>query len=297
MKFASWFVLLIACSGSSTSPKAPAEDVQGRAERLQIGALEAFALDDGYIEEPNDGKAFLLGHTSEAAEVLAAAGLPSDKIRLDVQVLLVKSGDHVILFDTGAGAFIPTAGHLAKSLAVAGVAPSAVTDIFISHTHGDHVGGLVTSAGSLAFPSATIHMSAPEWATLQADPDPDAKRLVAAILAKVSAFEPGAQVLPEVKAVATQGHTPGHSSYEVGSGDDKVFYLGDVAHHSVLSVQRPAWEIQFDHDHAAGEAMREQTLAQLATANARVFAVHFPFAGVGHVVAEGQGFVWKPESK
>jgi hypothetical protein len=62
-------------------------------------------------------------------------------------------------------------------------------------------------------------------------------------------------------------------------------------------VQRPAWEIQFDHDHAAGEAMREQTLAQLATANARVFAVHFPFAGVGRVVAEGQGFVWKPESK
>ncbi|NVB85055.1 MAG: MBL fold metallo-hydrolase [Kofleriaceae bacterium] len=284
-----------ACSGSSTPTQAPSETAQGKAERLQIGSLEAFALDDGYIVEPNDGKAFVLGHTSEAAEVLAAAGLPSDKIRLDVQVLLVKAGDHVILFDTGAGAFIPTAGHLSKSLALAGVEPSAVTDIFISHTHGDHVGGLVTKAGALAFPSATIHMSAPEWATFRADPDADAKRLVAAIEAKVSAFEPGAQVLPEVKAVATQGHTPGHSSYEVSSGDDKVFYLGDVAHHSVLSVQRPAWSIQFDHDHAAGEAMRQQTLAQLASDHTRVFAVHFPFRGVGHVVAEGQGLVWKPE--
>jgi glyoxylase-like metal-dependent hydrolase (beta-lactamase superfamily II) len=297
MKFPALLVLLTACSGSSTPPQAPKDNAQGRIERLKIGSLEVAALSDGYIDAANDGKAFVLDRTSEVAEVLGAAGLPNDKIHLDVQVLLVKDGDHVILFDTGAGAFIPTAGLLPKSLALAGVAPTAVTDIFISHTHGDHVGGLVTKAGALAFPSATIHMSAPEWATLQADPDVDAKRLVAAIESKVSAFEPGAQVLPDVKAVATQGHTPGHSSYEIGSGDDKVVYLGDVAHHSIISVQRPAWSIQYDHDHAAAEAMRQQTLAQLANDHARVFAGHFPFPGVGHVVAEGQGLVWKPESR
>jgi glyoxylase-like metal-dependent hydrolase (beta-lactamase superfamily II) len=229
--------------------------------------------------------------------VLAAAGLPRDAIRLDIQCLLVKAGDRVILFDTGiAGAPFADAGRLPQSLALAGVQPAAVTDIFISHAHSDHVGGLVTRAGALAFPAATIHMSAPEWASLEPDSEDD-KRLLAAITPKVAPFEPGAQVLPVVKAVATQGHTPGHSSYEIGDGADKLFYLGDVAHHSVISVQRPAWSIQFDGDHAAAEAMRQQTLARLAADHTRVFAVHFPFPGVGHVVAEGQGLVWKPEAR
>ena len=76
-----------------------------------------------------------------------------------------------------------------------------------------------------------------------------------------------------------------------------MFYIGDLAHHSVISVQRPAWSIKFDGDRPAAEAMRQQTLAKLAADHTRVFAVHFPFPGVGHVVAEGQGLVWKPEAR
>ncbi len=172
----------------------------------------------------------------------ASAGLPRDKMRLDVQCLLVKAGDHVILFDTGFGKFADAnSGLLPSSLAAAGVTPAAVTDIFISHTHSDHVGGLVTKEGALAFPSATIHVSAPEWASLQADPDKDAKELASVIAPKVVAFDPGAQVLPAVKAVDTRGHTPGHSSYVIGTGSDKLFYLGDLAHHYVISVRRGRW--------------------------------------------------------
>jgi glyoxylase-like metal-dependent hydrolase (beta-lactamase superfamily II) len=297
-----FFAFAFACSGSSSpiapSPQAPAEK-SGRAERLQIGNLEAYALEDGHIVVPNDGKVLGMGRPpGETAEVLAAAGLPRDEIRLDIQCLLVKAADRVLLFDTGAGdASWAKAGHLPQSLALAKVAAGAVTDIFISHSHGDHVGGLVTRAGALAFPAATIHMSAPEWAAFQASTDDDSKRIAAAIAAKVSAFEPGAQVLPVVKAVATQGHTPGHSSYEIGAEADKVFYIGDLAHHSVISVQRPAWSIQFDGDRPAAEAMRQETLAKLAADHARVFAVHFPFPGIGQVVAEGQGLVWKPEAR
>jgi glyoxylase-like metal-dependent hydrolase (beta-lactamase superfamily II) len=297
MKLAVALLLAAACSGSS-SPRPPAEPL-GRAERVQIGSLEAYALEDGHLVVPNDGQVLGFGRPpSETAEVLAAAGLPRDKIRLDIQCLLVKAGDRVILFDTGVGdTSFAEAGHLPQSLALAKVAPAAVTDIFISHAHGDHVGGLVTKAGALAFPAATIHMSAPEWAAFQANTDDDSKRFIAVIAARVSAFEPGAQVLPVVKAVATHGHTPGHSSYEIGAGADKVFYLGDLAHHSVISVQRPAWSIQVDADRPAAEAMRQQTLAKLAADHARVFAVHFPFPGIGQVVAEQHGLVWKPEAR
>jgi glyoxylase-like metal-dependent hydrolase (beta-lactamase superfamily II) len=294
MKLSLALWLLAACSGSP-SPKAPAA-TPGRAERLQIGTLEAYALEDGAIVVPNDGKTFGLGRPpSETADVLAAAGLPRDKIRVDIECLLVKAGDHVILFDTGAGgATYADAGRLPQSLALAGVQPAAITDIFISHAHGDHVGGLVTKAGALAFPSATIHMSAPEWTAMQASTEQEDKRLVAAIAPKVAPFEPGAQVLPVVKAIATQGHTPGHSSYEIG---EELFYLGDVAHHSIISVQRPAWSNEWDGDRPAAEAMRQQTLTKLAADHTRVFAGHFPFPGVGHVVASGPMLVWEPESR
>src|SRR5664279_2102453 len=291
-------VVLAAACTRSPSPNAPAA-TSGRAERVQIGALEAYALEDGHLVVPNDGQLLGFGRPpSEIADLLAAAGLARDPIQLDIECLLVDAGDRVILFDTGTGdTSLPDTGHLSRSLALAHVAPARVTDIFISHAHGDHVGGLVTRAGTLAFPAATIHMSAPEWAAFQANPDPDSKRLVAAITVKVSAFEPGAQVLPIVKAIATPGHTPGHSSYEIGAAPDTLFYLGDVAHHSVISVQRPAWSIQVDFDRPAANATRRELLAKLAAEHTRVFAAHFPFPGLGRVDAEGPSLRWKPETR
>jgi glyoxylase-like metal-dependent hydrolase (beta-lactamase superfamily II) len=275
-------LLLVACS--SPSPKTPV--AQGRAQPIAIGKLEAYVLEIGHLDVPNDGMLLGFGRPpSDTAAVLAAAGLPRKTIGLDIQCLLVKADGRVILIDTGT-----PDGLLQQSLARANVQPSAVTDIFISHAHTDHVGGLVTKTGALAFPAATIHMSAPEWASLQPENDED-RAFIETIKPKVVPFEPGAQVLPAVKAVATPGHTPGHSSYQIGD----LFYLGDVAHHSVISVQHPTWSIAVDNDHAGAEAMRQQTLARLAADHTRVFAVHFPFPGVGHVVAQDEGLVWKAD--
>lgn len=310
--FASAIVALSAACSSPASQVSTPRAPSGRAERLQIGALEAYALADGYLEIPNDGHSFVLDRSpGEVGDVLASAKLSRDTLRLDLQCLLVRDGARVLLFDTGVGAFstsepmLAHTGHLASSLALANIAPAEVTDIFISHAHGDHVGGLVTATGALAYPSATIHLSAPEWAAFQAEAaqssDAD-KRLVQAIAPRVSAFEPGtpdaprAAVVPLVTAIATPGHTPGHNSYEIGSGAGALIYLGDVAHHAVISVQRPAWTIQFDHDHEAGKVMREQTLATLAADHRRVFAGHFPFPGIGQIATAGAGFAWKSES-
>src|SRR4051812_15650540 len=147
-------------------PPAPKPE---NAHAFKIGELSAVALRDGGIDGPNDNKTFGVGRNpEEVAAVLSANGLPPDKISLTIEPLLVKSGDKVLLFDTGAGgAFGPGAGQLPASLAEAGVEPSAVTDIFISHVHGDHVGGLVSASGAPNFPNATIHISKAEWKFLQ----------------------------------------------------------------------------------------------------------------------------------
>ena len=120
--------------------------VEPTAKNFQVGRLQMFALRDAENVLDNDGKVFGVGVGPDAvANVLREAGAPTDKITLGVDALLVKAPDRVMLFDTGLGPGVH--GALMGSLAKTGIAPDAVTDVFITHTHGDHVGGLVTAEG------------------------------------------------------------------------------------------------------------------------------------------------------
>lgn len=264
--------------------------------RFRIGALDAAALKDGDIEVANDGKTFAIGQpVDQVKALLAAAAAPTEILHLSIQPLLVRSGARILLFDTGAAdASFARAGRLPASLRAAGVEPSQVTDVFISHQHQDHVGGLLTGEGALAFPNAAIHLSAPEWEALKSDRD--AAALVAAIAPKVATFQPGAAIVPGVvTAVAVDGHTPGHSAYEIASGDERLLYLGDTAHHHVISVQRPEWTVQYDMNAPLAQTSRRALLQRAADGKLRVYAVHFPFPGLGQVKAQGDSFVWEAE--
>jgi glyoxylase-like metal-dependent hydrolase (beta-lactamase superfamily II) len=310
--------LVIAGALAACSPKAPppaAESIPATPAALvasedvktfSIGSFTATALRDGTLEFPNDNAVFGLGRTpAEVAAVLASAGLPTDKLQLSIQPLLVKTTDKVLLFDTGAAAnFGPTGGRLPASLAAAGVEPASVTDIFISHAHGDHVGGLVDAQGKLFFPNATIHFSAAEWKFLRELDVEQAKGMglaqhaafVAALTPKVVTFAAGAQIIPGVvKAMDIKGHTPGHSGYLIGEGVDSVLYIGDTAHHSVVSVQQPDWGIAFDADSPTATASRKMVMAGAFEEGQRIYAVHFPFPGIGKFAREGDHFAWVAE--
>lgn len=285
-------------AGETTQARtaSPAEAGAARTFAFRVGTLEAVALHDGTIDAPNDGKTFGLGQPTErVAALLAAAGEPGDTLHLDIQPLLVRGQGRTLLFDTGAGdASFARAGRLPDALRAAGVTPDQVTDVFLSHRHPDHTGGLLTREGALAFPNATIHLSEGEWAALQADTD--ATALVAAIRAKVAAFQAGAPILPGlVTAVALDGHTPGHAGYEIGAGDDRLLYLGDVVHHFVVSVQRPDWTVQYDEDAELAQRRRRELLQRAADQALRVYAVHFPFPGLGRIVVRDGHPAWSAE--
>jgi len=213
----------------------------------------------------------------------------------------------VLLFDTGAGGLVgDLAGKLPQSMMAAGETPASVTDIFISHVHGDHIGGLLTSAGALAYPNATIHISAPEWKWLSGLTEDEAKNhlgiehvsaLVSALKRKVAAFDPGANLLPGiVRAVELKGHTPGHSGYLIGSGSDSVLLIGDAMHSYVVSVRRPAWQVAYDGDQPLGATTRGALVKSSAASGQRLYAEHFPFPGLGKIVMGKSGASWQPES-
>jgi glyoxylase-like metal-dependent hydrolase (beta-lactamase superfamily II) len=248
---------------ATTAAAAPAP-VAPEAREFPLGGLRVFALRDADNMVANDGMTFGVGHSpAEAEAVLRSSGAPPGPIRLSVDALLVETPGRVMLFDTGLG--VGAHGVLMESLAKAGVSPGQVTDVFITHSHGDHVGGLRAPGGGPAFPHAVVHISAREWAWMKSQPLEGA--LVQAISAQVKPFEPGVA---------------------------QLFDMGDVAHSSIISLARPDWAIEYDTDAVQGRKTREDELARLARSGELVFGPHMPFPGVGRVVASGEGYAWRP---
>jgi glyoxylase-like metal-dependent hydrolase (beta-lactamase superfamily II) len=295
-------LISIAAVNAEAASAAPAAQFQP----FKIGNYSAVSLKDGALEEPVDGKSFVVDQSNEAvSSVLTAGGAPGDHFDFSIQALLVHAGAQVLLFDTGAGGlFGDIAGKLRESMSAAGEKPESVTDIFISHAHGDHIGGLVTSSGALTFPNARIHMSAPEWKWLSGLSEDEAKNFglqhvspfVNTVKPKVVPFKPGADLLPGiVKAVELKGHTPGHTGYRIGSGADSVLVFGDAMHSYLVSVRKPFWHVAFDGDRPLGAATRVALVKNSATSGQRLFSEHFPFPGIGKIVTGKDRATWQPE--
>jgi glyoxylase-like metal-dependent hydrolase (beta-lactamase superfamily II) len=265
-------------------------DVPATATEFRIGALRLTALQDAKFVVPNDGKTFGMNVGPEAVSgALQKASMPTDRVPLSVSALLVRTGDRVVLIDSGLGAKMK--GAVAASLAKAGVTPEQITDVLITHAHFDHVGGLVGADGALAFPNATIRMTRAEWAWMQQREDVAA--IAKAIASKVQAFEPGQPVAPGITPVVLPGHTPGHVGYEIASKGRRLLDIGDLAHSSVISLGHPDWRVLFDNDAPTAEKTRRDELTRLSRNSEWVFSPHFPYPGVGRIVATRDGFRWK----
>ncbi|MBB4569261.1 MBL fold metallo-hydrolase [Rhizobium leucaenae] len=279
-------ILVVANQGLAFAQMPPQ---QPDAKAFKLGKLDIVALHDAQFVQPNDGKIFGLDHSpTEVADLLKAAGAPTDTVTLSVDALLVKSDQHLILIDTGVG------GALQDSLAKAGYRTDAVDEILITHSHPDHVGGLVSN-GKLAFPNATIRMSETEWS--YAKTNKQQADLIKVISGHIKTFKPGGEVVPGITSVAMSGHTPGHVGYQITSGEEKLFDVGDTVHSSIISLAKPDWALSFDGDKPEAEQNRVKTLNALAKSHERIFAPHFPFPGVGYVAAEGDHFKWVPDDK
>jgi glyoxylase-like metal-dependent hydrolase (beta-lactamase superfamily II) len=279
---------LLATAAACPAFAAPAP-VAPAAHAYKLGALQLYALRDELNVVPNDGKVFGTDVGPAAvANALRQAGASDKTLTLGVDALLVELPGRYTLIDTGLGPKF--GGVLLKSLQIAGVRPDQVKDVLITHSHPDHIGGLITADGKLAFPNATIRMSDAEWQWLSGK----GGSVVATIRPCVKTFTPGGEVVPGITSIALPGHTPGHVGYEIASRGQRLLDIGDSAHSAVISLREPQWTIGYDTDAKAGVANREKLLARLAASKERIFAPHFPFPGVGTIGKAGKGYVWQP---
>ena len=124
--------------------------------RMMLGDFEVTAISDGTVKLPMKD---LLTNTTparvDAALKRAAIAYP---VETSVNAYLINTGSKLVLIDTGAaGLFGPTLGNVVANLKASGYQPEQIDEIYITHMHADHVGGLMSS-GAIAFPNATLRI-------------------------------------------------------------------------------------------------------------------------------------------
>jgi glyoxylase-like metal-dependent hydrolase (beta-lactamase superfamily II) len=273
--------------------------------RTMLGDFEVTALSDGTVDLD---VAKLLHEPAARTDAALSRAFVHGPLETSVNAYLVNTGTKLVLVDAGAGAlFGPTLGKLLANLKAAGYQPEQVDDIFVTHMHPDHVGGLA-SEGKLVFPNATLHADkrdADFWlAQANLDKAPaDSKGFFQGAMASVNPyvaagrfrpFEADGEPVPGVHTLASPGHTAGHTSYLVESKGHKLVIVGDLIHVAAVQFADPGVTIAFDSDAKAAALSRDAVFKAAAKEGALVGAAHLQFPGLGHLRGAGAAWQWVP---
>lgn len=273
--------------------------------RLKLGSIEVTVVSDGTIAFP---PSLWTAPVQDVDAVLVAEDRPTDEVVFQLNTMLVNTGSKLVLIDTGTGGKLQDAsGALLANLAAAGYRPDEVDSVVFTHAHPDHLWGVADkTTGRLLFPNAEYVGSEAEvkyWS------DPALPGQVQAGLRTMvettqqhlkliaSRFRPvkaGAEIVPGITSIDTPGHTPGHISFHVGSGNEAMLVSGDVVANDTLSFRRPEWGYGFDVDAAQAAKTRVAFLDRCVADKTLIASYHLPFPAVGHVLRDGSAYRWLP---
>jgi glyoxylase-like metal-dependent hydrolase (beta-lactamase superfamily II) len=276
---------------------------------FQVGSIRCTVLSDGYYAYPTSWF-FPNAEPATLHHALKQRHLPQDDVLSPYTCLLIETGRHVILVDTGAGEGSSSTGAIRARLEVAGIRPKDVDTVIITHAHPDHIGGATDLFGRPAFPNARYVLSELEWTfwtgartdlrglrvpdEAKANIHSGARRCLGSLRHQIEAIDRETEIVPGVRALLAPGHTPGHLAVIVSSDGETLLNLGDAAVHP-LHLEQPGWENGFDLVADTAVATRRRLLESAASDNMRVMAFHFPFPSVGRVLPTPQGgWHWTP---
>lgn len=276
--------------------------------RFKIGDIEATIVSDGLLDLGSATAQFPAAPVDEVTKIMKEEFLPVAPMMLEQNCVVLNIGERLVLFDSGMGKntlFGPAAGRILKNLEAAGIKRETIDDIVLTHAHCDHCWGMVSDDGALNFPNAQVHIS-------QADFDFWTDEAKLSSEGFVSTFVKGArnnllpyrdrmhfvlnekEVLPGVTAITTPGHTVGHTSYVISSGNKTFLNVGDVVHHYALLFENPQWEFAFDSDPKLAAQTRLKVFDMAAADEMPMIGYHFPFPGLGHIRREGKAYDYVP---
>jgi glyoxylase-like metal-dependent hydrolase (beta-lactamase superfamily II) len=273
--------------------------------RYKVGDYECTSINDGVFLRPIDN--FVSNVSKEQAQAQADADyMPKGMVAVPFNPQLINTGSKLVLIDCGNGVSMlgPSkgrAGRTLQNLAAAGVDPKSVDVVLMSHLHPDHTNGIRAADGSMAFPNAEIMVPAKEWEFWMSDENAakaqsnemmknyfaNVKKIYAGIESKVTKYDWGKEVAPGITSIATPGHTPGHTSFAVASGNSKILVQADVTNIPEFFLRNPDWHCAYDVDPDLAQTTRHKFYDMAAAEKATVVGFHFSFPSIGHVEKDG----------
>ena len=226
--------------------------------------------------------------------------------------MLLQRGDKKILIDSGIGfSEDPLTfrgkdyifkGRVNQLLVEEGVNQDEITDVIISHFHLDHIGGIFSDKSKLNFPNAKFHMHEREWEFWHSSNSDEQSPLFKFFIEKNITplrnqnlnlirgdFK---EIIPGIKAVNADGHTPGQIALIIGIENDQLIYIADAFLHP-LHIERLNWQTNYDFDHKKAKQTRIKLL-ELANENEmKINAFHFDFPGLGRVEKINENWKWE----
>src|SRR6202171_2785374 len=274
--------------------------------RMKIGKIDVIAVSDGTV---GLGLTKELIQKAKPGEVkrLLARHFQKSPLDASVNAFLIKYEDKLVLVDAGSSELVgPTAGKLPQSLRAAGAPPESITDVFVTHIHPDHTGGLM-KGNTKVFPNATIHIDKREvdyWfnKSIAASAVEPQKTFFAPVeqtvrpymdSGQLKTFKGATEFFPGFRSEPAYGHTAGLTVYILEDGGEKVMFWGDVVNIAV-QVDDPDISLRFDSDAEAEHATRRKLLEDAARKGYIVATDHLPFPGLGNIRKDGQAFTWVP---
>ncbi len=305
----------VALSGSAPVASAIAQTAPAATEGVhtfKVGDIDVMSILDGTRNVPLKASPTRSASLAEFQEALSQDGLSQGEITPVFHPLLVKSGGRLVMIDTGNGPRSLSAGTglTAQRLVALGVDPKQIETVIISHFHGDHIGGLVTAEGAPAFPNAEIKVPVDEWNYWLDDVNMNkaaegsnlrnahgnVRRVFGAIPGKnLTKFESGQEIAPGITSMATPGHTPGHTSFVLASGSDKLLVQADVTSGiASVFVRNPDWFGGGDMDGPMAVATRRRLYDMLAAEKMLMTGYHLPSPALGRIEKSGSGYRFTP---
>jgi glyoxylase-like metal-dependent hydrolase (beta-lactamase superfamily II) len=280
--------------------------------RYKVGSYECTQATDGIAQFPLADGFVKNAKKEDVSKALEAAYLPGDKMTVPFNPMAINTGSKLIVIDTGySDKGAKTTGQFHANLAAAGIDLKAVDMVIISHFHPDHINGLLNSAGASAFPNAKIKVPSVESAFWMDDGNmskaqgglagafKNVRRVMGAVTKQITKYEWNKEVAPGITAISTVGHTPGHTSFVVASGNSKLLVQSDVTNNPHLFLRHPGWHVAYDMDGAKAEETRRKFYDMAAAEKMLIAGFHFPFPSLGHVEKVGTEYrlvpvVWMP---
>lgn len=269
---------LSGCNGQSTQ----AQEEEVAVDTISVAGIEGVStvvLNDGSQlfwlqdnEQERKNPTTLFGDVPQ--EIVDSLGI-QEGIPSSMSTFLLKTEGKWVLFDSGLGS--KAHGQLQNRLEALGLTPADIDLLFITHFHGDHIGGML-DGDSIVFPNAQVYASQAEydgWMNMPAEKNGQQVKVMEAYKDQLHLFAFDEELPCGITALDAVGHTPGHAAYLKAN----LLVVGDLFHGWALQEKHTEFCANFDMDKDASVASRNRLLEYARTNGLYMAGMHLPAPG------------------